>query len=182
RLETRYNLSVDAQERPTGDQQLLRGVAGLRHRLYESLHTSVNVGASRLQAQSDFTSDQVFGDVSTQYIKRVPYGVVDASAGIGVNRQEAGERGEPLPLVDQPVTLDNGLPGTITQASVDPGSIIITDATGVRIYIEGVDYTLRVLPDRVEIRRIVGGAIAAGETVLVDLVGGPQPGATKIGR
>ena len=178
RLETRYDLSVDAQERPTGNQQLIRGIAGLRHRLYESLHTSVNAGASRLQAPGDFTSDQVFGDVSTQYVKRVPYGVLDASAGIGVNRQEDSERGEPLPLVDQPVTLADGLPATITQANVDPGSIIVTDATGVRIYIEGVDYTLRALPDRVEIRRIVGGAIAAGETVLVDLVVGPQPGAT----
>src|SRR5690606_8833033 len=54
----------------------------------------------------------------------------------------------------------------------------ITDAAGLRVYLPVVDYEIRSLPGRVEIRRVVGGAILEGETVLVDYIIGPEPGST----
>jgi hypothetical protein len=52
----------------------------------------------------------------------------------------------------------------------------VRDINGLIVYTEGVDYTVIVSPARVEIRRIIGGDIAPGETVLVDYSILPLPG------
>ncbi|MFG0286307.1 MAG: hypothetical protein ACF8R7_17985 [Phycisphaerales bacterium JB039] len=177
RFETRYNLIFDDQDRDTESQQFLQGTAALTHRLYDSLTTDATVGANRLETTGDFTSDAVFGDLLAQYEKSAPYGRIDASGRLAYEVRDDSERGDPLSIVDRPIAL-NGAPSVINQNNILVGSVMVTNLTGTRTYVEGLDYTVRYLPDRVEIRRIVGGAIASGETVLVDYIVGPQPAAT----
>jgi hypothetical protein len=57
-------------------------------------------------------------------------------------------------------------------------SILITDASGLIIFSPGVDYTVRVIGDRVEIRRVLGGDAMEGQAVLIDYLVGPEPGSS----
>jgi hypothetical protein len=177
RFETRYNLVLERVERSAATQEFVLGSAGLRWRLFESLVTSANIGASRLDVNG-FRSETQFGDVNARYTKKVPYGRIDASIGAGLSRQEQGDRGQTLAVFDEPHTFNDPTPVTIFRRNVVIESIVITDAAGIRVYAPGIDYEIRSLPGRVEIRRVLGGAIADGETVLIDYLIGPEPGST----
>jgi hypothetical protein len=52
--------------------------------------------------------------------------------------------------------------------NVDLNSIVVTDVTGTILYIENVDYTVQEIDSSVQISRTLVGAIADGQTVLVD--------------
>jgi hypothetical protein len=73
------------------------------------------------------------------------------------------------------VVFPDALPAIIDRPNIVPGSVVVRDAAGIRIFVEGLDYTADYFPDRVELRRIVGGDIAPGELTLVDYTVGPEP-------
>lgn len=178
RFETRYDLSVDDQTIEGQNQRMGLGAFSLRHRLFESLVTTARLGGSATTIEDEFETTNVFGDVGLQYTKAVPYGRLDASVGLGFNREDNGERGSELAILNDSRVFSDPQPIVISRRNVVPGSIVVTDAANVRVFVQGVDYTVRVLPDRVEIRRLVGGAIADGQQVLVDYRVGPEPAST----
>lgn len=177
RFQTRYDLFYETQEREDSSQDFLRGTFSLRHRLFESLVTTANVGASTLNTDG-FNSNEYFGDVALDYIKRVPYGVFSATASVGGNLRDDGPRGSPLRILDEPRTFNDPAPIILARQNILVGTIFITDLSGLIVYDEGLDYTLRGFPDRVEIRRVVGGSITDGQTVLIDYTIGPEPAST----
>jgi hypothetical protein len=174
RFETRYNLTLERLERPSATQDFILGGAGLRYRLFESLVTTANAGASRLETDDAATTNQ-FADVGLRYTKKVPYGQLDSSVGLAFNRRDQDERGTTLAVFNEPHVFNDPQPIVIIRRNILRNSIVVTDAADVRVYVQNIDYTLQVLPDRVEIRRIVGGAILEGELVLVDYLIGPEP-------
>ncbi len=176
-FETRYDLVAEDVTRRDEDQRFYRGQAQATYRLFESLIATGSVGASRLEIDG-FQSDELFTDVVLDYTKRVPYGRFDASVGAGYNTQDNSERGEPITVNDDRVTLTDTQPALISRRNIVGDTILVTDSAGIRIYVEGIDYTVEVFPSHVEIRRIIGGAIADGEVVLVDYVIGPEPAST----
>ncbi|MBL9120846.1 MAG: hypothetical protein JNL80_13125 [Phycisphaerae bacterium] len=178
RFETLYNYSTDWSKYNGENSFFNRGSAGLRHKLFESLWTSFDVGASSLSLPEDnYTSDQYFTDLDLDYKKKVPYGELSASVGLGFDFQADSDRGSPISILNEGhVVPVNGIV-EIQKQNVTPGSITVTDASGFIQYVEGIDYTLEYFPDRVEIRRILGGAISDGQALLVDYDIGPQPGA-----
>jgi hypothetical protein len=170
RFETRYDYTLDYSTRPNVDQMLHRGSAGFRHRLFESLTSVGRVGASRLTLEngSEFTSDVFFGDLELQYTKRIPYGRLAAFTGINYTRQDdSGGEGSVL-VVQEPHTFSPGGLIVIERRNIIINSIMITDAAGVFTYRPGLDYTVQVFGDRVEIRRVLGGEIIDGQAVLID--------------
>lgn len=178
RFETRYDYSVDWSELQSEQQIFNRGSAGFRHKLFESLWTSFDIGGSSLEIPDDnYTDDQFFTSLDFDYVKKVPYGEISDSLGFGFNFQAESDRGSPLNILDEPhVVPINGIV-ELQRQNITPGSIRVTDATGLIQYQEGLDYTLEFFADRVEVRRILGGAIADGQALLVDYEIGPQPGA-----
>lgn len=99
---------------------------------------------------------------------------------VGVVDQRNGERGQTV-LIDNEVRVFNDpFPIIISRRFIEPGSVAVSDSADIRVFSEGVDYTVRVLSDRTEIRRVVGGAIADGETVLIDYAIGPEPGSDVV--
>jgi hypothetical protein len=178
-FETKYIYLFDEQKRRTTDQTLNRGVASFRHDLFESLTTTGEIGASQLQiSDGNFESTQYFANLAFQYRKTVPLGVLDATADINYNTTDDSERGASIFITDESHTF--GVSGLIilNRRNIIPGSIVITNTAGIIIYIEGSDYTLLPLGESIEIRRVLGGNIIAGQTVLITYEIGPEPEST----
>lgn len=177
-FQTRYDYTFEEIERAEQTQRTHRGSAGLRHQLFDSLLTNADVGASRFELEeTGFTSDEYFGGVSFDYTKKVPLGELNAGLSMRVSRQEDSEQGAAILVVDQARTFDNGRI-IFTRRNFIPGSLVITDAAGLIVYIEGIDYEVTIIGDVVQIERILGGAIAPNETVLLDYRIGPDPANT----
>jgi predicted porin len=170
RFETRYDYTLDYATRPNVDQMLHRGTAGFRHRLFESLTSVGTVGASRLTLDegSTFTSETVFGDLELQYTKRIPYGRLAAFSGINYTRQDDSGGNGDIQIVQEPHTFSPTGLVLIDRRNIILSSITITDAAGVFTFRPGLDYTVQSFGDRVEIRRVLGGEILDGQTVLID--------------
>jgi len=176
-LQTRYDVLYETQQRTDSTQDYLRGNFNVRHQLYDSLVTTANLGASTLTTDG-FTSDEYFGDITFDYVKHVPYGMFSASASFSENVRANGPRGTPLRIFDENRTFNDPAPITLARQNILPGSIRITDLSGLLFYDEGLDYTVSAFPDRVEIRRVIGGNIVDGQAVLIDYTIGPEPANT----
>jgi hypothetical protein len=179
RFETRYDYTFDWIQRPGVDQKLHRGQAGFQHRLFESLVTTANVGASYLTlTDPDFSSTELFGDIDFQYTKEVPYGRLNASASFRYSHRQDSDRSGPLQVINEPHTFSAAGIIVISRRLIEVGSIVITDSTGTFTYSAGLDYIVIDFRESVEIRRVVGGNIADGESVLISYRFGDEPGRT----
>lgn len=78
--------------------------------------------------------------------------------------------GSQVVVVGERLTLDDQHPAFLALPHVVSSSVVVSDASGARQYLEGFDY--RVIPRGAvtEIQRVFGGAIPAGSTVRVDYV------------
>ncbi|MCL4197167.1 MAG: porin [Phycisphaerales bacterium] len=177
RFQTRYDVFYESREREDSNQDFLRGNFNLRHRLFESLVTTANLGASTLDVDG-FTSNEYFGDIALDYTKKVPLGLLSATVSASHNIRDDGPRGELLRIFDDARTFSDPAPIIIARQNILPGSIVITDLSGLIFYDEGLDYTVDAFVDRVEIRRVIGGSILDGQTVLIDYTIGPEPAST----
>lgn len=176
RFEMRYNLDAETREQGGDEQQLVLGSATARHRLFDSLTSGATVGGSHLALSGDgFTSDDVFINGTLDYTKQVPLGRLDAGASLGLNVQDNSDRGGTLSILDQPGTFRDPFPIILSRTRIIASSVRVTDTARLRTFIEDVDYSLREFPDRVEVRRVVGGAIIDGQTVLISYDIGPEP-------
>lgn len=176
RFETRYNLTAENREVGSIEQQLVLGSAEARHRLFESLTSSATAGGSYLALpDEDFTSTGYFATGTLDYTKKVPMGRLDAGTTLGFNVQDNSDRGGTLSVIDQTATFNDPFPIIITRSGIIASSVVVANLTGLRTYIEGVDYIQSGFPDRIELDRVIGGAIADGETVLISYDIGPEP-------
>jgi hypothetical protein len=178
-LTTRYDLTIENRDVRGQPQSLYRGQFVLRHELFESLVTTVNAGGSRFELDDEnFTSDEFNAGLDFEYTKRVPYGRFDASLGLNGSVQEDSERGQETTILDAPRIFPDAIPITLTGANIIPASVVVRNLAGNRRFVEGIDYRQNNFPDRIELRRLVGGLIAENETVLVDYTLGPEAAAT----
>ena len=178
-LDSRWDLTLEDRSNGRQDQQQVRGVATLRHKLFDSLLTTLVAGGGQQRVPDvDFTRDEYFGSIDFDYTKRVPYGRLNASATGQYEHIENSTRGGRIDFLGVSRTFNDPFPIVISQRFVIASSIVIRDSAGVQVFAEGLDYTLTVLDDRIEIRRQVGGSIADGQQVLIDYALGPEPAST----
>lgn len=178
-LTTRYDLTVEHRDVRGQPQQLYRGEFVLRHELFDSLVTTVNAGGSRFElSDENFTSDEFHAGLDFEYTKSVPYGRFDAALGFNGAVQEDSERGQVINILDTPRIFPDALPITLSGPNILPTSVVVTNLAGTRRFVEGIDYRQNSFPDRIELRRLVGGLIAENETVLIDYALGPEAAAT----
>jgi hypothetical protein len=177
-LETRYRYEFDWFDFDASERARNRATAGFVHRLYESLVTTGTVGGQTIGASGGNDEWETFADLDFDYHKRAPYGVLSADLGLGWSYNETDAATGFTQVVNRPATFADPAPIVILGTNVDPGSIVVTDATGTRLFVPGLDYVTTEFPDRVEIQRVVGGAIAAGDVVLLDYLLEPLPEST----
>jgi hypothetical protein len=181
KLTSWYDVILENIDRPGLDGYTERASANVRHQLFDSLTTFARAGAVFNQIPSDnFTSDLFFTEVDFDYIKKAPYGRIDAGLTADFSVLDQSERGVSVPVNDNLFTFNAAGVIVISQRNIEPGSITITDVSGLIQYIPGFDFTVLELPDGVEIRRVPGGNIAPGQSVLVDYTIGPEAAGTTL--
>lgn len=178
-FETLYNYSLNWTDTDDTNQLFQRADAGLRYDVFDSLVIGANIGGSYLTADpGSFSSGQAFGDLFFDYDKQVPLGMLTAGLAVAGVYVSDSDRGSPLQVNDDLRTFGPSGIIVIERRNVEPNSIRVSDAAGIVVYIVGVDYTVSAFDDRVEIRRVLGGAIAPGQIVSIDYEIGPEPGST----
>ncbi|RMH81713.1 MAG: hypothetical protein D6681_17760 [Calditrichaeota bacterium] len=139
----------------------------LEHQLYQSLRSRVFYEYTNL-SQTTFDEKRHTVGIGLNYRKKIPTGRLTLS--YEVRRRNEDRRGEPtlFRVVDEEHTLRAGELVLLGNPFIDPNSVVVTDLTQTIIYVAGVDYLLIPRGDFLEIRRIPGGRIPVGATVLVD--------------
>jgi hypothetical protein len=174
-LDSSYSLTAEDLKRGDLDQRQLTGSASVHHRLFQSLISTATVGGTILDEPGEFRSTSEFITGTLDYTKKVPFGRLDAAAGLGFNHQDNSDRGNTVTVFDESHTFTDPFDIIIPRRNIITGSVFITDLTHIPKS-EGLDYTVTYLIDRVEIHRQPFGTIANGQTVLVTYQVGPEPG------
>jgi hypothetical protein len=167
RFFTNYSFSYDKRDTDAFDSERTAGRAGLRHLLYENLTTSFSTGFNL----NDFTGGEenaYDGDLDFFYTREIPWGHINLRSGWNYRytTREGGE--DVITVIDEPHVLTTGELTLLDNENVDVDAIFVTDVTGTIAYIENIDYTIGEFGSFTSISRTTTGAIANGQTVLVD--------------
>lgn len=174
-FETRYQYNASYFDAGGTERVRHRGRASFRHRLFQSLVTTGSVGAEAISQPDGDWGGRYFGHVNFDYRKRVPWGALYINLGASLERETSPALGRSVQMVDRVGIFDDPQPLLISGPRIDPASVVVTDASGLQVFAPGADYTIRSFGNRVELSRVVGGAIANQQSVLVDYVLGPTP-------
>lgn len=174
-LETTYSGRYEDSETLGISQRILQGRASLRHQLFSSLTTSAGIGGSVLDIPNTFHGTEWNANLGWDYTKKVPWGRLDAGLAGAFTRQDNGDRGSTIPILNDSRTFIGTQAVSIDRRHIVASSIRVTDSTGGILYQEGIDYTVLAFPDHVEIRTLVGSAIQPGQITLISYDIGPEP-------
>ncbi len=177
-LESRYHFTALDQQRAGLTQRAYNGDALVRHRLYDSLVTTAQVGGHAEDFSDGFKTDGKFGDLALEYTKLVPRGRLSGDLRLRYDQQDNGERGQPFQVVREPHAFVGPSPVILARSNIDAASIVvhnIANPVGPAVYSEGIDYRVTVLANRIELRRVLTGRITAGENVEIDYTVDPEP-------
>lgn len=176
-LGSRYAAAYDHFEIGDLSSDSASGSASLSHQLYESLSSSLTADGSASDSSDADSSGYArqFGTTWTEsYRKRLGANhrlQLDNSLTVSHSDQQSGGRvvneRHAFPLPPLPESFLLGQPRVIES------SIVISDGSGARLYVRGIDYEVFPSGSRLEIRRIPGGRIPQGGSVLVDYEASP---------
>ena len=143
---------------------------GLRHKLYENLLTMFNLRGSSLESTS---FDEKIAGFSWEedYQKKVGPAVVHLGAGLIYDDKVRQSSGLFLNITDESHVLSDSSTVFLNEAGADITTIEVTNTAKTITFIRDTDY--RIVEQSagiVELRRILGGSIANGDTVLVGYI------------
>jgi len=170
-LLSRYDFRITDLQRETLSSQEIRGQAGLEHRLYESLVTSLDGFLSETDLDDQGTLDQHGGILGLNYHKKNPWGMLLGSySGSYTSSEQSGGGGTGI-VVDESHTATDGIPVLLDRPNIDVSSISVK-TTGGNFFQEGDDYTITERDGRVWLNILTLGAIPPnftdGQAFLVD--------------
>lgn len=140
----------------------------LSHQLYLSLKTDV------FFEHNNFTypkSDRKINKtgLNLNYTKKIPaHGRLDISYRYFLQNTNMNAESVSLAIFDEEHTLSVGQPETLDKPFAKINSVLVKSTTGGIIYQLNFDYSLVQIGNYVEVRRIPGGQISDGQTVLID--------------
>ncbi len=142
--------------------------AKLQHLLYENLTTTATVGAD-LNDSTAGNENIYDGNLDLFYRRKIPWGALNIRTEFDLRYTDReGFDQDLIQVTDEPHVLTTGEVTLLDNENVDINSIAVTDITGTIPYIENVDYTIAEIDSFVQISRTTTGAIANGQTVLID--------------
>ncbi|MGN6369241.1 MAG: hypothetical protein ACTHN5_13350 [Phycisphaerae bacterium] len=184
-FESNLQYSYDNQDYFTATTETQQIIGSFTHRLFESLTTHGQAGASTTSSRFSSTSiadgggtdtNSYFTNLNANYTKHVPYGVLGANFAVGYNQTDNGQVGAVQSVLNDFQTFNDPQPILITRANVDPNSIAVFNAAGTRRYVKNVDYTVERAGNAIEIRRTFASNINSGDTVRLNYDVDPLPG------
>ncbi len=163
----RYNFSDQSADQVNSKQHDVN--VGLKHKLYESLQSSLNMKGTFIDA-TGFEERSVGPSFDEAYRKEIGAAVLQLGAGVSYEDKKHDSINTTLNIINEALTLTDGTVSFLNELTgVDVSTIVVSNQTGQVIYTRGTDYQVIEYPtQRVEIRRVVGGNINSGDTVLVD--------------
>jgi len=142
-----------------------RARGGLTHRLFQSLHSQVNLRQEQT-VYPDYERIVKESFLSTRYTKKITDGRVYGGYSL-TTRKEENTGSLNLLVIDEIHTLTNFDPVTLNSINIVLSSVVVTDETGTITYLEGPDYRIYQTGQSTFIERVSGTSILNGETVLV---------------
>lgn len=176
-LSSSYRYSCSPSRSGSVDSDAREAGAQVQHRLYESLTSTFDVHGSTQDsssADSTFRERRYGAGWNESYTKRIPTrGRLALGFNIGFDRTRRESTGQFLTIVNEPHRLADGTPTYLNQPGVSTVNSV-TDPAGIP-YAETLDY--EVVPQGVltEIRRVPGGRIPNGGSVLVTYTAAAPP-------
>jgi hypothetical protein len=176
-LTSNYRYSYNLRKSGPVDSDSHEAGALVRHQLYESLTSIFDVHGSTLSSSSSgttFESTRYGVGVNESYTKRLSdEGRLNLGYDIRLDHERRETIGQILFVADESHTLTDGVFTFLSQPRVVNVSSV-TDPANVP-YTEGLDYILIPHGELTEIRRVIGGLIPNGGTVLVDYTAAALP-------
>jgi len=180
-LESFYDYAFDRRTADEVEDNTHQGSATLRHQLYESLVSAVDVHGLTQESTAPDSTFQVnrYGvGISEGYTKKLStWGRLALGYSGRVDQEQRTSSGPTLNVINETHRLTDGTITLLNQPRVNIASIVVTDTTGTILYRNLLDYQIIANGQMTEIRRVTGGTIANGQTVLVDYEVENQPDA-----
>ncbi|UCD52545.1 MAG: hypothetical protein JSW27_07890 [Phycisphaerales bacterium] len=170
-LLTKYDVRLTDLQRETLSSEEIRGQAGVEHRLYESLVTTLDGFVSTTDLDEQGTLDQQGGILGLNYRKHNPWGMLLSSySGSYTTSEQSGGGGTGV-VIDESHTATDIFPVQLDRTNIDVLSIRVKDTDG-SLFQEGDDYTITEQDGRVWLNLTTLGAIppniTEGQTFFVD--------------
>jgi hypothetical protein len=177
-LESRYNYTFYDRTVSVTDSRRHEGIASLRHQLFDSLTSTLEVEGRWEQDESPGSSlvaTRFGGGFNERYTKRLPQeNQIALDLGLRVLDQERDADGDSRVVIDERHILATGVVTLLNQPDVERSTVLVTDGAGRAFYREGLDYLLIPRDRLTQIQRVPGGFIPDGGAVLVDYRSGLQ--------
>ncbi len=166
-LQTYLRYGIQDTSTRSQDIRVYEGEAGLRHQLFDSLTTRLEAHGRR-EEQERFDSTTVGGSATLDYRKTTALGLLTAGFGICYDRIKQDIDEAVRSIFDEQHVLEDGRRVWLRGQDVIRLSVKVRDLRRERLYVEGLDYRLIPVGNRLMIERVVGGDIANGEVVAID--------------
>lgn len=144
------------------------------HQLYQSLSSYGKFSFN--EADVNTANEKITnGEFGFEYNKIIPFGKLFIAYSYNLESKSNKDVEFSRAFVDERYKLKDGDIVLLQRPNVNVESIIVKSEDGLRVYIEGLDYELIPNGVYIEIRRLLGGAIADGETVIVSYTASIDP-------
>ncbi len=178
-LESGYGYSYNQRDSGPVSSDTHSGTAALHHQLYASLTSTLEAHGQTLSSSGDRTSLETtrYGvGIHENYTKKLGKSSrLALGYGVGLDQEQRESTGQFLFVAGESHTLKDGTLSFLNQPRVNRSSVRVTDPSGAIQYRELLDYLIIPHGERTEIRRVTGGTITDGGTVLVDYTATAQP-------
>jgi hypothetical protein len=165
-LNANYTFSAIQRHSQTTKQNNIN--VALRHRLYESLTTSLIYEYNNV-SNTFYNESFHRPGIELHYEKQIPlHGRLLLSGSYFRLHQNRTSDAAYLPILNEEHILSTGRIELLNKPDVVSGSVVVKDITGTIIYQEIFDYMLTDRNSYVEISRVPGGQIAENAAVFVD--------------
>ena len=172
-LQTFYQYQFEDTRFPQVETSLNRLKAGFRDKVFENLLATGTIGGMAME-QDGAATDEIFAHLDFDYTRKVPLGQLAATLAFSLDRQANDAQNTEAHVLDSR-TFDASQQIVIPYVGIKSNSIGVRDASGSRVFFQGLDYLTTYHQNRVVIQRMPGGSIAPNSTILVDYDITPKP-------
>ena len=164
-LLTRYRADYNRNEFGGFVNEETRLSAALTHHYMDQLTTDAGIAAA-INKFDGGSEDHYKSNAGVLYHHPIPWGSVQLGAAYDYDVTNRSGTQRIVPAQER-LTLSTGTETLLSKENVDPGSIVVTDITGVTVYTENIDYQVDMVGPNVSISRTLMGAIANGQQINV---------------